>query len=214
MSSSKFVLCYGDSNTWGYVPGTDAERYPPAVRWPGILRSNLGDDWHVYENGLNGRTTVFEDPMKPGRNGSASLPECLEVNAPLHWIILALGVNDLKHYLHLEACDIAQGARRLVEQIRAANHVPALLRQPPKILLLSPIAPSAAVSQLGRRFDNAPEKATSLAMEFHRIAEELDCDFLDTNHFAKPSPIDGIHLDEQSHHQLGTAVAKELLKAG
>jgi len=57
----KTVLCYGDSNTWGYDPATQS-RYPREVRWPRVLRKELGDGYLVIEEGLNGRTTVWDDP--------------------------------------------------------------------------------------------------------------------------------------------------------
>ena len=57
----KQLLCYGDSNTWGLIPGTK-ERYPWGIRWTSILQEKLGSsDVHVIEEGLCGRTTVFED---------------------------------------------------------------------------------------------------------------------------------------------------------
>ena len=64
----RHILCYGDSNTWGYTPGT-GERHAPDVRWTGVLRRLLGEGWEVLEEGMNGRTTVFDNPMSQGRNG-------------------------------------------------------------------------------------------------------------------------------------------------
>src|SRR6266496_2845536 len=55
------VLCYGDSNTWGFDP-VRQHRYPREVRWPGRLQAALGADWHVVEEGLNGRTTTLDSP--------------------------------------------------------------------------------------------------------------------------------------------------------
>lgn len=61
----KNVLCFGDSNTYGYDPagmrdGT-AVRYAYDVRWCGVAQRDLGEGWHVIEEGLNGRTTVRDD---------------------------------------------------------------------------------------------------------------------------------------------------------
>lgn len=65
----KQLLCYGDSNTWGLIPGTK-ERYPWGIRWTSILQEKLGNaDVHVIEEGLCGRTTVFEDYYRKGRKG-------------------------------------------------------------------------------------------------------------------------------------------------
>ncbi|MCH2665692.1 hypothetical protein MK139_15275, partial [bacterium] len=46
------VICYGDSNTWGYDPETK-DRFRPDVRWMGVLADKLGDRFKVTEEGLN-----------------------------------------------------------------------------------------------------------------------------------------------------------------
>ena len=53
------VLCYGDSNTWGYQPEKDG-RYSWEQRYPGVLSKKLGTEYRVIENGLCGRTTCFD----------------------------------------------------------------------------------------------------------------------------------------------------------
>lgn len=76
------VLCFGDSNTYGYVPGT-AERYDWDTRWTGIVGTGLMEKGYiVQEEGLCGRTTVFDDPLRPGRRGSELLPIILETHKP------------------------------------------------------------------------------------------------------------------------------------
>jgi hypothetical protein len=59
------------------------ERYSWGNRWPGVMQGILGEDFHVYENALNGRTTVFEDPIEEGRCGKTGFSSILEANAPL-----------------------------------------------------------------------------------------------------------------------------------
>ena len=63
------ILCYGDSNTWGADPADDTRRFAWPARWPGVLQRELGDDWHVVEEGLGGRTTVYDDPSMLHRSG-------------------------------------------------------------------------------------------------------------------------------------------------
>ena len=98
----KHVLVYGDSNSWGFEPGS-GKRYGEEVRWTGVLAENLGSDTRVIEEGLNGRTTVFDDPLEPGRNGKTYLGPCLQSHHPLDLVILMLGTNDLKHRSGLKA---------------------------------------------------------------------------------------------------------------
>ena len=61
------ILCFGDSNTYGLIPGTK-ERYKENIRWTGILQQKLKEqDCRIVEEGLCGRTTVFEDELRKNR---------------------------------------------------------------------------------------------------------------------------------------------------
>ena len=111
------ILCYGDSNTWGSDPET-RERFPEDVRWPGVLRKRLDEEYRVIEEGLPGRTTVRDDPIEGGhKNGRTYLMACLESHRPLDLITLMLGTNDLKARFGSSASDIAQGAASLADMM-------------------------------------------------------------------------------------------------
>lgn len=111
----KHILCYGDSNTWGFVPGSDRERFPAHVRWPGVIARQLRSTCRVTEEGLCGRTTVWDDPFSPGveRNGLKMLGAVLDSHRPLDMVIIFLGVNDLKACFSATATDIARGVELL-----------------------------------------------------------------------------------------------------
>ena len=80
----KRILCFGDSNTWGLIPGT-GKRFADGVRWTSIIRNDLEQSgYEIIEEGLCGRTTVFEDPDRIGRAGDKLLPGSLK--ATLRWI--------------------------------------------------------------------------------------------------------------------------------
>ena len=74
------VLCFGDSNTWGYIPGTGG-RYASDVRWTGVLKQLTG--FEVIEEGLNGRTTAFTDAVEPYRSGLDYIAPCVMSQMPL-----------------------------------------------------------------------------------------------------------------------------------
>jgi lysophospholipase L1-like esterase len=114
------ILCYGDSNTWGYTPGT-GKRYERHERWTGVLQQSLGNSAIVIEEGLNGRTTVLDDPTKPFRNGKDYLIPCLDSHAPLDLVILMLGTNDLKHRFGMSALDIGRNVATLLDMIRQST---------------------------------------------------------------------------------------------
>jgi lysophospholipase L1-like esterase len=131
--SRRVVLCYGDSNTFGWIPG-ELGRFPSDVRWPGVLAAALGDGWHVIEEGLPGRTTVFEDPFRPGSmNGRTYLGPCLLTHEPVDLLVVFLGTNDLDPRYTVTAGEIARGVAVLV-------HVAAVTRcrvgGPPRVLVL------------------------------------------------------------------------------
>ena len=90
----KHILCYGDSNTHGYIPG--GGRYDDDTRYTGILAKLLGSDYRIIEEGLNSRTSSFDDPFEPYKNGMDCLIPCLDSHKPLDLTILMLGSNDMK----------------------------------------------------------------------------------------------------------------------
>ena len=92
----KTILCYGDSNTYGLMPDSP-DRYPRDVRWTGILQKKLGEDYYVIEEGLSGRTTLWDDPIEEHKNGKKYLLPCLETHKPLDLVVIMLGTNDLDH---------------------------------------------------------------------------------------------------------------------
>ena len=106
------ILCYGDSNTYGYNP-VNGLRYPKDVRWTGVLQKLLGEQYAVIEEGCNGRTTVFEDIAEPWKAGLGYLKPCLNTHKPIDFVIMMLGSNDLKRMFHASAKEIADGAEHL-----------------------------------------------------------------------------------------------------
>ena len=113
----KQILAFGDSNTWGLVPGSHPqERYPWGVRWTSILQEKR-KDVRVIEEGLCGRTTVFEDELRPGRNGINSLPVILESHSPIDQVIIMLGTNDRKSFYNVSANTIGKGIERCLDAL-------------------------------------------------------------------------------------------------
>jgi lysophospholipase L1-like esterase len=174
----KTILCYGDSNTWGYSPSTQ-DRYSRDERWGGVLRNALGEGYLVIEEGLGGRTTVWDDPVEGiHKNGQTYLLPCLESHQPIDLVVILLGTNDLKRRFSAGAFDIAQGAGVLVRVVQKSETGPD--GKAPKVLLLAP-PPVAdlAGTDFVEMFKGAEEKSKHFSREFRRMAEELGCEFLD-----------------------------------
>ena len=109
------ILCFGDSNTWGFIPGSDCERYAPDVRWPGVMAADLGPGYRVVEEAQNGRMTAWEDPAEPfvSKCGLTFLPVVLESQKPIDLVIIMLGTNDLKLHMNHTARAQHQGRTAL-----------------------------------------------------------------------------------------------------
>ena len=197
------VVAFGDSNTWGHEPGTGA-RLAPQTRWTGVMQLELGPAWRVIEEGLGGRTTVFDDPIEPDRRGSDYLPPCLRSHAPLDLLIIALGCNDLKQRFSASAGDIAGGAERLIQLARAAPVGPR--GAPPAIILVAP-PPLGRLSELAEMFTGGTEKSKLLAARYQDVAKRNGVGFVDAGEFVVCSERDGIHFEADQHAILGRAMA-------
>lgn len=208
----KRILCYGDSNTWGYMPGT-GRRYEEDVRWTGVLAKALGPDYRVVENGLNARTSAFDSPPKPFLNGLDALPALLWAHKPLDLLIISLGTNDLKEH---SARQSAGGVDALVGYAQAMDvQYPSdtpVFASGPKILVISPIALGDCIGQVNPTSDLAGQREESLLFPtwFGAMCRDRGVDMLDAQAIAEPSQIDGIHMTPEGHQALGLAVAAKV----
>lgn len=206
----KTVLCFGDSNTWGFVPESITapfpERHPYAVRWTGILARELGSAFRVVEEGQNGRTTVHDDPFAAVRNGKAVLPAILESHKPLDLVVLMLGTNDLKAVFNVSPGEIATGVKVLAQMI--LNSDAGIMNRPPKLLLMCPpaIGDQLHLPDIAAKFPNAQNDSRKLPKYYEALAASLGCGYLNTQTLIEPGS-DGIHLDAAAHARLGNAVA-------
>lgn len=212
------VLCYGDSNTWGcigrWVESTlPSERYDTDTRWPTVAQKELGDDFHVIEEGLGGRTTIYPHPTEPWKNGEPYLTPCLHTHRPLDLVVVMLGTNDLQLKKDITAEELPIGITRLVDIIQADPKC-GRGNVPPKILIIAPVevrpsAPEGRTAVYAKfRCDIGRDLSLMLPEVYAKVAKEKGCYFLNAQNYAQPGPADGIHFDAQSHINLGKAVAK------
>jgi lysophospholipase L1-like esterase len=200
------IVCFGDSNTWGFDPAS-GQRLPREVRWPGILRRELGVQHEVVEEALNGRTTCWEDPFHEGRNARTYVQTCLWSHAPVDLVVIMVGTNDLKTHFHADAPQIAAGASGLVDLARRSLAGPGGV--PPQVVLVAPppLGPLTDRSELWG-FGSGREKSTQLGRLYRIAAEWAGCAFLDAGEVVTTSPLDGVHLEASAHEHLGRAVAQ------
>lgn len=208
----KQILCFGDSNTYGLIPGT-SDRYEWGVRWTSRLSEKIRTKgYQVIEEGLCGRTTIFDDPARIGRRGTELLPVVLESHTPIELVILMLGTNDCKTAYGATPEKIGKGIEELLGQIRSNS-------PNCKVLLISPIYLGEKVWQKG--YDEEFSEASiyvskELENVYEEIADKSQIAFLRAADFAKASITDQEHLDKEGHKKLADAIYRkvdELLSA-
>lgn len=196
----KRVLCFGDSNTWGWTPGS-GERYAPDSRWPDILDSLLGESVTVLADGVPGRTNAVDDPVDGVRCGVSVLADSLQRHAPLELVIIMLGTNDLKGRFELTAGGIAEGMGKLIPIVRAHGNAAILIVSPP------PLGPAAAQNAL---FAETVGISHDLAAAFERVAAQAGCAFVNAGDIVQSSPRDGVHWEPQAHRTFAEYLASRV----
>lgn len=203
----KQVICFGDSNTWGLIPGT-SERYEWGVRWTSLVQDQLKDnDIRIIEEGLCGRTTIFDDVYRENRNGLKTLPLILESHNPIDAVVIMLGTNDCKSHYKPNAYKIGKGLERCIDKLTEV--VPA-----DKILVVSPIHLGDEVwkDEYDPEFDeNSVVVSKELANEYKRIASVKNTHFLAASDYANPSLIDQEHMDTYGHEKLAQVISESII---
>lgn len=198
----KRILCFGDSNTWGYIPESQ-ERYGEAVRWTGVLQNELGEGYRIIEEGLVGRTTVFADSIKPERCGMPYVLPMMLSQLPLDYIIVMLGTNDTKNRFQASSAEIGTGMEEVIIKIK---HILYLHNSGAKIILISPVPINPVENSIFN--EKSAQKSRELAALYKSIAERMDCIFFDAGSVVRELGIDGIHMSKENHGILGKAIAK------
>ena len=206
----KHILCFGDSNTHGYCADpsdteTGSNRFSESERWTCLLQQALGQDYYVIEEGLGGRTTVFDDPLHECMAGIDVIYSCLNSHEPIDLMILMLGTNDCKERFHANPAVIAAGLARLICKAKSVPNVWA--GNEAKILVVCPPR-----MREGFHDENMGpcciEKSAQLAPRFAAVAAANGCAFLDAEEFAEFNPVDFTHLTRKGHAALAAKLAE------
>ncbi|MBE5772432.1 MAG: hypothetical protein E7337_00680 [Clostridiales bacterium] len=212
------VLCYGDSNTWGTIgkwveDDKPSERFDAYHRWTGILQKTLGDRFEIIEEGLGGRSTIYERPGEEWKNGEKVIRSVLNTHRPIDLVILMLGTNDLQINRSLTAEELPEGISRLVDIVKAN---PKIGRDGkiPEIMLIAPVevmesCPQGRVAVYDKfRREIGRELSLMFPEVYKKVAAAKGCHFLNAQEYAKPCRADGVHISADGHIRLGKAVAK------
>ncbi len=202
----KTIVCFGDSNTWGHSP-SEIKRHSFEIRWTSVLQKKLGAEYFIIPEGLNGRTTAFEDSIEKDKNGYRHLKTVLETHKPLDLIIIMLGTNDLKSRFNVSAREIAWSAGNLVDYTLRSSA--GIEDKPPEILFIAPPVIKDSPS-FNFMLEGAFEKSKDIGMHYSEVALEFGVPFLDASDIVVSSSLDGIHWEETEHDKFAAAVAKKI----
>ncbi|MDO5539337.1 MAG: GDSL-type esterase/lipase family protein [Eubacteriales bacterium] len=215
----KNILCFGDSNTWGYdytqydISSGLTKRMAFGERWTGILQNKLGSDYRIIEEAMNGRTTICYDPFFPNVKGMDALKAALDSHAPLDMVILQLGVNDLKHMFQLTAGMIAYGIEQMICEIQKSYYGYPV----PQVLLIAPSPVRKEIAEGIFGFSYGPlayEKSCQFGVLYQKAAEDHGCLFVDCGKMNfSLNDLDGLHYSREDHKKLGEAVYKKVCSA-
>jgi lysophospholipase L1-like esterase len=161
--------------------------------------------WWVDEEGLNGRTSSFDDPIELGRNGLRYVIPILKSHKPLDLVAVMLGTNDLKRRFNPSPYDVSQGVLNVVKAIQHSETGPG--DGVPKVLVICP-PPLVETPVFDDMFKGAAVLSRKLPPYYRTICEESGAFFLDAGMLIKTSPADGVHLEPEAHLCLAHAVAK------
>lgn len=181
------ILCFGDSNTYGYDPRSYfGDRYPAEDRWVDILAKKT--PWELINAGANGR----EIPRHP-------YPlRLLSQHAPVDVFLVMLGTNDL-----------LQGASPLEAAARMEAFLNQLLTSCKNILL---VAPPPMKRGAWVPSDKLVSASIQLTEAYKSLAQKLNIPFADTRGWNVELAFDGIHFTESGHRTFAEKMASEIKK--
>jgi lysophospholipase L1-like esterase len=214
----KTVLLYGDSLVWGWAPTenpAEPRRFPRPQRIGGAMEAALGSGWTVIEEGLPGRTAGVDaafwnfpniDQQDQNFNGRRSLLPIYWSHDPVDMVIIILGSNDARNFLHQSIDDVKNSITALIKNLKNGS----TQKTNPAILLVSPPGVQKGEAEaFNRIFDDASYALIrQYSAAFQQIAAQEGVLFFDAASVIPVADgIDGLHLSAQSYTALGKALA-------
>lgn len=200
----KKILCYGDSNTFGFNP-EDFSRYDKNTRWTGVLQKNLGKEYKVINEGANNRNGFVSNPQGDLYCAQKHYPELISKSENIDIIILAIGTNDLQFLYNANFDTFEQGLEKLI---------PISKKKTGNIIIIPPVILSDNI--LNGFFKIQFNKTSILKSQtvgeiYYKLAKIHNCRIFDINKFTKPSETDGLHYSKDSHKLIADNLAKFIL---
>ena len=188
----KKIICYGDSNTFGYNP-KDGSRFDENIRWTSLLQKNLGAEYVVINEGMCDRTGFVNNPKGELFSAPKHFPEFTKKSGNIDLLILWIGTNDLQFQYNISLSTIERGLENLIKLAKTKAK---------KILIISPVILNENILKgaFNYQFDKTSiVKSRKVGIVYKKIAEIYNCKLFDINTIVNPSDIDGLHYNSNSH---------------
>lgn len=180
------ILCFGDSNTYGYDPrGYFVDRYDSEDRWVDLLAKQTS--YEVINAGANGR----EIPRNP------YALRLFTEHASVDIFLVILGTNDL-----------LQGASAKESTSRMEAFLTLMLPHCKQILL---VAPPPMKRGAWVPTDELVAESIRLAEEYKLLAQKLNIPFVDTRNWNIELTFDGVHFTEAGHYTFAHRLMEHLI---
>ena len=188
----KKIICYGDSNTFGFNP-KDGSRFDENTRWPAILQKNTETEYEVINEGMCDRTGFVNNPKGFLFSAQKHFPKLILKSEDIDLLIIWLGTNDLQFQYDISIGAIEKGLENLIKlaQPKAKN-----------IIIIPPVVLSEKVLEgfFNFQFDQTSIiKSRKIGRIYRQITNAYHCNYFDINKFTTPSDLDGLHYDKKSH---------------
>ena len=201
----KKIVCYGDSNTFGYNP-TDSSRYDEDTRWTSVLQKNLGDEYKVINEGMCDRMGFINNPKGFLFSAQKHFPKFISKSENIDFLILWVGTNDLQFQFNISVGGVERGLENLINQAQ---------KKAKNIIIIPPVILSEKVLEgyFNYQFDETSiTKSRKIGRIFKQISNIYHCLYFDVNKIANPSDADGLHYDKNSHKLIADKLADFIRK--
>ena len=200
----KKILCYGDSNTFGYNP-CDASRYDEQTRWTALLQNILGDEYQIIEEGMCDRTGIANNDNGFLFSAQKHFPKLMPKTKEVDILVLWIGTNDLQFKYNLSLEQIEKGLEKLI--VIAQNYAK-------KIILIPSVELSDNIldGYFRCQFDNVSvAKSKEMSKIYKKLRRIYNLEYFDINKFVRPSEVDGLHYDAEGHEIIAQKLAEVIL---
>ncbi len=203
--NAKRILCFGDSITYGRIPGWARRAITRRFTW--ITQQILWDSYEIIEEWLRWRTLYWENKFFPWREWNLHFGPIVGSHLPLDLITVMLGTNDSNSKNDILTED--QVHDYLDDYIQQIDwRCKSIWSDTPRLLLVSP--PNIMEEYGWEIFQHANHKIKAIQLAYSTYSKQNNIPFLETHNIIQASIVDWVHLDEENNKLLWEKLAEKI----